>query len=218
VQRNRRAIEDVREAWRRSGGATPRLGQAELTAWYREQLRDARSLQEYRAAALRLDPDAFVPREARARLLALPGAVEVRGRTVPMHYEVEESANGPAGVMRLVLHEKVARGLVAQELPPLDRPVRFTVTRGARGSVKADSLEELQDALDRPFTDDEVQREAQAPPRDQRHGRPWQGGGRGVRDERGGASKGAGARGGHEKSSHRPGSPAGRGKRRGKGR
>jgi len=158
-----------------------------------------------------------VPRVERARLMALPGAVELRGRTVPMHYEVEESASGPVGVVRLVLHEKVARGLVAEELPPLDRPVRFTVTRGARGSVKAESLDELQDALERPFTDDEA-RVAAFPPRDSRQGRAWRGGARGPRDERGGAHQRGPARGGHDKGSHRPGSPAGRGKRRGKGR
>jgi ATP-dependent helicase HrpA len=219
VQRNRQAIEELREAWRRSGGATPKLGQAELAAWYREQLSGARNLQEYRSAPLRLDPDVFVPRAERARLLALPGAAEVRERTVPMHYEVEESANGPLGVVRLVLPEKVARGLVAEELPPLDRPVRFTVMRGARGSVKAESIDELQDALKRPFTDDELRRENEAQGRDSRRGgRPWRDGARGPRDDRGGARNREGPRGGHDKGTHRPGSPSGRGKRRGKGR
>src|SRR3970040_1288388 len=78
VQRNREAIETVRECWRRSGGTTPGLSQAELAAWYAEGLRGVRSLQEYRAAALRLDADAFVPRDVRARLMALCGAVEIR--------------------------------------------------------------------------------------------------------------------------------------------
>ena len=34
VLRNRQPVDEVREAYRRSGGATPRLGLAELTAWY----------------------------------------------------------------------------------------------------------------------------------------------------------------------------------------
>jgi hypothetical protein len=225
VQRNRQAVEELREAWRRSGGATRKLGQAELAAWYREGLRTVRNLQEFRAAALRLDPDVFVPRAERALLLGLPGAVEIRGRTVPMHYEVEENDGRPVGVVRLVMPEKVARGLVAEELPALDRPARFTVMRGARGAVKAESLDELQDALERPFTDDELRRETGAQHRDSSSARPWRAGdaGRGDRDrrdDRGGASYHGGVRsagGGHDKGTHRPGSPAGRGKRRGKG-
>ncbi|HLA90483.1 MAG TPA: DEAD/DEAH box helicase [Gemmatimonadaceae bacterium] len=225
VQRNREAIETVRECWRRSGGTTPGLSQAELAAWYAEGLRGVRSLQEYRAAALRLDADAFVPRDVRARLMALPGAVEIRDRTVPMHYEVEETPAGPRAIVRLVLPEKVARGLVAEELPAFDRPVRFTVARGARGSVKAESLDELREALERPFTDDEARRQAASPSREFRGPRPWRDArgapgsreSRRSRDDRGGASHRGGARGGHDKGTNRPGSPAGRGKRRGRG-
>ena len=121
-------------------------------------------------------------------------------RSVPMHYEVEELGDGRVqGVVRLVLPEKVARGLIFEELPLLDRPVRFTITRGARGNVKADSVEEIQDALDKPFTEDEVRREERRPARGGRaSGRPDQ-------------SPWARGKGGF-----RPGSPAGKGKRRGK--
>ena len=216
VQRNRQAIDELREVWRRSGGATPRFGQAELATWYREQLGGARNLHEFRATPLRLDPDALVPHAERQRLLALPGAVELRERTVPMHYEVEDGPDGPVGVVRLVMPEKIARGLVAEELPPLDRPVRFTVVRGARGSVKAESIDELHDALQRPYTDDELLREATPPPRAFRDARQRHDAGRGSRDQRGGTPHAGGARSGHDKGTHRPGSPAGRGKRRGK--
>ena len=208
VMRNRQGIEEVREAYRRSGGVTPRLGQAELTAWYANELRDARNLQEYRAAPLRFDADAFVPREERVRLSALPGAAEMRDRTVPMHYEVEDTPGGPLGVVRLVLPEKVARGLVQEELPDLDRPVRFTVTRGGRGSVKADSLDEIAAALERPFTDQEARHPASGSRFDMR-------GEKRPRDQRGGPPP-HGKKGVHDKASHRPGSPSGRGKRRGK--
>jgi hypothetical protein len=158
VPRNQQGIEQVREAWRRSGGRTPKLGQAELAAWYEAQLGDARTLQEYRAAPLRFNADEFVPRAERERLAALPGAIEVRGKTCALYYEVDESGPVPVGVVRVVMPEKVARGLVAEELPVLDRPMRFTVTRGARGAVRADSLDELHDALERPYTDDEAAR------------------------------------------------------------
>jgi hypothetical protein len=219
VMRNRQPIEEVREAYRRSGGKTPRLGQAELTAWYADQLRDVRNLHEYRAAPLRFDADAFVPREERARLSGLPGAAEIRDRTVSMHYEIEDTPDGPLGVVRLVIPEKIARGIAREELPDLDRPMRFTVTRGGRGSVKAASLEEIGDALERPYTDEELARSQERGQSSSRGPNPSRGGrdGRGGGGGRGGAPQN-GKKGGHDKGSHRPGSPSGRGKRRGKGR
>jgi ATP-dependent helicase HrpA len=229
VPRNTQAINEVREAYRRSGGKTSRLSQADLSNWYFERLREVQNLQEYRAAPLRLNADDFVSREVRAALNALPGAAEVRERHVPIHYEVEDGPNGPFGVVRLVMPEKVARGLVAEELPELDRPVRFTVMRGARGSVKAESVEEIAEALDRPFTDSEISREREAPRRDGKGGGrdfiargQQRDGGRGRDDRRGGGSdrgddrRGPGGKGGGGKGPNRPGSPAGRGKRRGK--
>ena len=210
VMRNRQPIEEVREAYRRSGGRTPRLGQVELTTWYQAQLGDARNLHEYRAAPLRFDADAFVPRETRVELSALPSAAEIRERTVPMHYEIEDTPDGPLGVVRLVIPEKIARGLVQEELPALDRPARFTITRGGRGSVKAESLDGIADALSRPFTDDESRGQSSGSRFDMR-------GDKRSRDQRGGPPQ-HGKKGGHDKASHRPGSPSGRGKRRGKDR
>ncbi len=214
VMRNRQPIEEVREAYRRSGGVTPRLGQAELAAWYTRELGEVRNLQEYRAAPLRFDADAFVPRDERARLSGLPGAAEIRDRTVPMHYEIEDTPGGSLGVVRIVIPEKIARGLVQEELPELDRPVRFTVTRGGRGSVKAASLDEIAEALSRPYTDEEARNPASGSRFDMRgekRGRDHRGG----RDDRGGSPH-HGKKGGRDKASHKPGSPAGRGKRRGK--
>lgn len=160
VPRNRQWIEELREVWRRSGGTTVRMSQAELTAWYEAQLAEVLDLDDFRRAPLRFEPDAFVPAAERAKWLALPGAVSIRDRTVPMHYEVEETADGGLrGVLRLQMAEKLARTLVAEELPTLDRPLRFAVTRGARGTVKADSLDALHEVLARPFTEEEVARE-----------------------------------------------------------
>ena len=62
---------------------------------------------------------------------------------------------GTRGVVRLQMPEKVARTLVKEELPVLDRPLRFVVTRGARGTVRADSLGEVQELLARPWSSDE---------------------------------------------------------------
>jgi len=168
VPRNRPAIDEVREVYRRSGGRTPRLGLPELTAWYAEQLRDVTDLHGLRTAALRFDPDAFVPAAERARWMALPGAVELRDRTVAMHYEVEDQPDGSVlGVVRLQMPEKLARTLVEEELPVLDRPLRFVVTRGARGTVRAATLAEVQEALRAPWMDDERERRPK-----KKHGRP----------------------------------------------
>ena len=159
IAKNRQAIEEVREVYRRSGGKTPRLGERELADVYARQLdeQNVKSLDEFRAARLDVDPDAFVPPEERARWMELPDAVELRDRTVNIHYDVDETPEGPVGVARLRLPEKLARTLAPAELPTLDRPVRFIVTRGQRGAVRADTLDELQELLDRPWTAAEVE-------------------------------------------------------------
>jgi hypothetical protein len=153
VRRNEREIEEVRETWRRSGGTTPKLGMRELADLYAAQLDGVTSLEEFRARPLRLDLEALVPSEVRQQYGALPDVVTVRGRDAELLYDVEEDAAGvPTGVVRLRLPEKVARSLVEEELPVLDRPVRFVVTRGQRGAVRAETLEELQHQLDLPWT------------------------------------------------------------------
>ena len=146
----------MRETYRRSGGATPRLDFAALTALYEQQLARVTSMDDFRRARLRVDADSIVPREVRERWASLPSTVSVRGRDVEIHYDVEDTDDGPRGVARLKLPEKIARTLTEQELPTLDRPLRFIVTRGARGAARADTLDALQDELERPFTQEEL--------------------------------------------------------------
>jgi hypothetical protein len=162
VKRNRPAIDEIREVYRRSGGETPRLGLTELTAMYESALAGVNSLDDLRSAQLHLDLDALVPPELRARYLALPATVMVRDREVEIDYDVEERDGRRYGVARLRLPEKLARTMREEELPVLDREVRFMVQRGQRGSVRADTLEQLQELLDRPWTDEEVERHERA--------------------------------------------------------
>jgi hypothetical protein len=194
VKRNRAAIEEIRDVYRRSGGATPRLSLAELAAIYAKMLEDVRSLDEFRAAPLIIDADAIVPAAVRRRWLALPGTTEVRGHEVPIDYDVED---GVGGVARLRLPEKMARTLHESELPALDRPLRFAVHRGARGSLRAATLDELQELLERPWMPDEIEREAEPVRertresghrgrRERNHGGPPRGGG----GKRGGGGSG----------------------------
>jgi hypothetical protein len=156
LKRHRPQIDEIREVYRRSGGATPRLGVAELTPLYERALAGVDSMTEFRASPLTIDFEHLVPADERARLLALPDSVEIRGREIPIDYDVEEVDGRPRGVARLRLPEKMARTLADDEVPRLDRPVRFTVLRGPRGSVRASALDELQDMLDRPWSPDEV--------------------------------------------------------------
>jgi hypothetical protein len=129
------------------------LGQAELTAWYEQRMGDATDWETIRALPLLLDRREWVTDAQREAAAALPDAVEIRDRTVGLEYDVEEHETRLLPVVRLRLPEKLARTLVVEELPVLDRPLRFVVPRGQRGSVRADTLLELQDRLDEPFTD-----------------------------------------------------------------
>jgi hypothetical protein len=156
LKRHRPQIEEFREIYRRSGGTAPRLGVAELTPLYERALADVGSMTEFRAAPLTIEFGQLVPADERARLLALPDSVVIRGREIPIDYDVEDVEGRGRGVARLRLPEKMARTLADDEVPRLDRPVRFTVLRGPRGSVRASTLEELQDILDRPWSPDEV--------------------------------------------------------------
>jgi len=152
AKKNHAASEEIRELLRRSGGQTPKLGLAELAAHYEAQLnaQNVASLFDFRAASLSLRVEDFVGDEIRAQLWALPSRVVVAGASkCEVTYELEEGPDGPpVAVARLHLTEPLARGLSPDELPVLDRPLRFLVTRGARGAVRAESLEELQLALD----------------------------------------------------------------------
>jgi hypothetical protein len=156
VRANQDAIESIRETYRRSGGTTPRLSLADLTALYEAQLANVNSVEDFRHARLSIDADAIVPAAVRERYAALPSTTSVRGRDVEIHYDVEETPDGNVGVARLRLPEKIARTLAEEELPRLDRPLRFIVTRGARGAARAKTLSELQAELDRPFTEKEI--------------------------------------------------------------
>jgi HrpA-like RNA helicase len=159
VRRNRDAIDRIREVYRRSGGVTPRLNQADLAAIYEAQLGNVRSLDDFMRAQLRVDADAMVSRDEQERWMALPDGVLIRDREVPIEYDVEEGADGSkTAVARLRLTEKVARTLTDAEIPALDRPLRFVVPRGQRGAARASTLEEIQDLLDQPWTQDEINR------------------------------------------------------------
>src|SRR3954462_5289689 len=87
AQKNQGAIESVRETYRRSGGQTPRLSLADLTAFYEVQLVDLNSMSDFRHVRVYVNADDFVPRAVRERYEALPSSVPARDKEVEIHYD-----------------------------------------------------------------------------------------------------------------------------------
>ena len=155
----RAARDEVRELFRRSGGQTKPLDFSELSTVLEEQLaeQDVKSLLQFRNARLVVRVADFVSDKERARLWSLPSRTKVASHDAPISYDLEPRGEAPPlAVARLMLPEKVARYVSPHELPRLDRPLRFAVSRGSRGEVRASTLEELKVALEGPWTGTEV--------------------------------------------------------------
>lgn len=185
-----RAVLQLDEYWRRSGGVLPGVDAASRELLVRAQLGDVTSWQAFQETEVSLDVEALVPEVERAHLDALPGGIRVHGDMAPLEYAVE----GELPVVRLWLREGQARRLTTAELPSFDRSLRLVVRRGGE-ALEAVTLEQLRGLLDRP---------------EPRRGRPGQGG-RGDRHTGGGRGPKRGGRGGG-------GSRGGRGGGRGGGR
>jgi len=140
----RRALERFGFYWRRSGGRLEQADSAHIKERLAAQLSAVNSWDSFIAARITLDPDQAIPEAERHRLDALPSSVFLYGDRVPVDYDVEA---GVGGVVRLRLKEGQARRLHPRDLPPFDRPVRFTVTRGKHEAVRASSVDELRSGL-----------------------------------------------------------------------
>jgi hypothetical protein len=144
-QRLRRTLAELDELWRRSGGALTAISPEALRKKIREQIEHATTWEGFLRTRIVLNAHELVGDETRERLEALPGRLHLRGDAVPLDYEVEDGI----GVARVRLREGQARRLRADELPPLDRPLRFAVQRGAHPPIQADTVTALQSALQR---------------------------------------------------------------------
>jgi len=149
---NRPRVEEIREIYARSAGQTASLDEAELTLLYQGQLdeQNINSLLEFRNAKLELDIADYLSDAEREQYWKLPSETKIRDFRVPIEYDIEAGQ----GIARLELPEKLARDLGADDLPTLDRPLRFIVSRGSRGSISADTLGELQESLEGPWMPD----------------------------------------------------------------
>ncbi|HXE56677.1 MAG TPA: helicase-related protein [Gemmatimonadales bacterium] len=155
--RLRRVLEELGELWRRSGGALEQLEGGVLRREILLQLAGVVSWDTFLRTRISLDPALQVVAEVRETLDALPSMIRLHGDAVPLDYEV-----GPeGGVVRLRLREGQARRLQSRDLPQLDRPLRFTVIRGKRPAIRADSLHEMK-ALLRKLPAEEERRPAKS--------------------------------------------------------
>jgi ATP-dependent helicase HrpA len=143
--RVRRALAELDELWRRSGGTLRELAPQVLRGRIRQQLEGVTSWDDFMRTRITLEPVELVDQATRHRLEALPGRLHLRGDAVPLDYEIQDGE----GVARVRLREGQAKRLRADELPRLDRPLRFAVQRGRHPPLLADTIPALQSLLRR---------------------------------------------------------------------
>jgi ATP-dependent helicase HrpA len=138
--RVRRAVSALDELWRRSAGRLDGVSPEAIRLRLRRQLETVGSWEDFQRARVALDPAELVDEPTRQRLEALPGMVRIRGDAAPVEYEMQRGE----GVARVRLREGQAKRLRADEVPVLDRPVRFAVQRGRHPPILADTVPDLQ--------------------------------------------------------------------------
>lgn len=139
----RRAVRQLDEYWRRSGGTEAAVSPEAVRTLLAEQLAGIGNWRDVLERRLALDPAALLPPARRRVLDDLPASLPLLGDATALEYQVE---NG-RGVVRLRLREGQARRLTEDQLPALDRPLRFLVNRGGEQPLEADSLDTLQALL-----------------------------------------------------------------------
>jgi ATP-dependent helicase HrpA len=143
--RLRRTLAELDELWRRSGGTLKELAREALLARIHRQLDRVTGWGDFLRTRIMLDSAELVDSDTRSRLEALPGRLHLRGDAVPLDYEIQ----GGEGVARVRLREGQAKRLRPDELPRLDRPLRFAVQRGRHPPLLADTIPALQALLRR---------------------------------------------------------------------
>src|SRR5690606_36106602 len=118
IRKNREAFRELREVYRRSGGRTPDVSEAVLTAYFARKLESVNSYAEFAEADLTLDANGFVGATERTKWLALPDTVSIRGADDPLDYGVEDGT----AIARARIPEKILWQLTESDLPTLDRP------------------------------------------------------------------------------------------------
>lgn len=139
-----RSLHRAEALWRRSGGTLTQLAPDALEGLLVNQVAPVASWEAFLRTRITLEIDDLVAVAERERLDSLPQSLALFGDRVTIDYAVE----GGRGVARLHLKEGQARRLREGDLPPFDRPLRFTVLRGKREAARADSISDLRRQLD----------------------------------------------------------------------
>lgn len=142
----RRAVRELGELWRRSGGREAGCDPERVRAAVAAQLGGAGSWAAFQARRVVLRVEDHVAAGVRERLMALPSTIRLFGDATAIEYDI---VRGRA-VARLRLREGQARRLTEGDLPAFDRPVLFSVTRGDDPPLEAESLEALGALLRKP--------------------------------------------------------------------
>jgi hypothetical protein len=140
-----RAVSELDEYWRRSGGALTGVDHDGVRALVRAQLGDVASWDDFQHTPVRLDVAAIIPGDLRTHLDALPASIRIYGDAAPLEYEVRDGN----GIVRVRLREGQARRLRESDLPVLDRPLVFAMRRKGE-ALHAETLADLRALLDRP--------------------------------------------------------------------
>ncbi len=143
MNRIRETLRELREVFRRSAGTTAAVNEKVLTDHLLAKLAAVKSYAEFLETPLGVDPDALVPAEERARWMALPDHIWIADRSYPLDYVLE----GDQAVVRARIPAKTLNEVDESELPELDRPLHWTVTRGKHEAVRAATLDEARIAV-----------------------------------------------------------------------
>ena len=139
----RQAFRELREVYRRSGGAAAAANEERLSEEIYRRLQNVTSYAEFLETPLRVDADGIVPHDERERWLSLPDTVTLHGVDYPLDYVVEDGA----GIARARVPAKLLYRLEEDDVPELDRPLHWTVLRGKKESVRAATLDEAKRLL-----------------------------------------------------------------------
>lgn len=141
----RRALKDLRDLHARSGGTLSEAAPEALVERIRSQLHGVTGWPHFLKTRISFDSGQIVPEDLREELKALPSAIRLRGDMVPLVYRFHSGEP----VVVLHLREGQVRQLTLAEIPPLDRPLRFAVSRSHAPDLEADTLPALRDLLSR---------------------------------------------------------------------
>ena len=142
----RRAVRELGDLWRRSGGREKGCDPDAVRTAVAAQLGGVESWRAFQERRVVLRVEDYVDPGVRGRLATLPSTIRLFGYATAVEYDI---VRGRA-VARIRLREGQARRLTANDQPAFDRPVLYSVTRGDEAPIEAESLDALGALLRKP--------------------------------------------------------------------